>query len=231
MFKVEYNGKSNAELNIFATRPEIPAPQFGTNEYKIPGRNGALIVRDGTVGDIEITVRFGFRCKQEHWNDKFNAAKGWLLYKGNGILRFQDAPKYFYKVKSVSIGNGEREVKEIGEFEAAFICEGFQYLMEGTKEYSIGEVRFNAYHTAAPVYKIAGEGVCNLIVNGKTMRVNAGQNITVDTERMIAYREDGNIMNTSVYGDYEDLYLLSGENTITITDGFEMKVIPNWRCV
>ena len=61
------------------------------------------------------------------------------------------------------------------------------------------------------------------------MRANVGQNITIDTERMIAYRTDGAMQNTAVSGDYEDLYLLEGANQIVITSGFGLKVIPNWR--
>ena len=46
---------------------------------------------------------------------------------------------------------------------------------------------------------------------------------------MIAYQMDGTMENTSVTGDYEDLYLKPGYNEIEITEGFEAKVIPNWR--
>ena len=37
------------------------------------------------------------------------------------------------------------------------------------------------------------------------------------------------MMNTSVSGDYEELYLKPGENEISITQGFTLTVIPNWR--
>ena len=70
-----------------------------------------------------------------------------------------------------------------------------------------------------------------LTVNGKTMKATVGQNLTIDTERMLAYRTDGTLMNTSVTGDYEDLYLQAGENEISITSGFSLKIIPNWRCM
>lgn len=37
------------------------------------------------------------------------------------------------------------------------------------------------------------------------------------------------LSNTSVTGDYDNLILIEGRNKIEITDGFELKVIPNWR--
>ena len=82
-----------------------------------------------------------------------------------------------------------------------------------------------------PVYKITGNGGCTLTVNGKAMKATVGQNLTINTELMIAYRTDGTLQNGKVTGDYEDLYLLEGENQISITKGFDLKVIPNWRCI
>ena len=74
--------------------------------------------------------------------------------------------------------------------------------------------------------------MCNLKVNGKIMTVqNIGQNVTIDTERMITYRTDGTLANTSVNGDYEDLYLNPGYNEIEVTDGFDVEIVPNWRCL
>ena len=63
------------------------------------------------------------------------------------------------------------------------------------------------------------------------MSADVGQNLTIDTDRKIAYRADGTLSNTAVSGDYEDLFLQEGENEISITDGFNLKIIPNWRCL
>lgn len=40
---------------------------------------------------------------------------------------------------------------------------------------------------------------------------------------------DGTLNNTAVTGNYEDLVLIEGDNKVTITDGFDLKVIPYWR--
>ena len=82
-----------------------------------------------------------------------------------------------------------------------------------------------------PIYKITGNGPCTLTVNGKTMTATVTDNISIDTERMITYDSSGNLKNTSVSGNYEDLYLQPGENTVTVSSGFTCTVIPNWRCL
>ena len=62
------------------------------------------------------------------------------------------------------------------------------------------------------------------------MTANVGQNLIIDTDRMIAYRSDGTLNNTKVSGNYEDLYLKPGENSVEFSGG-TLKVIPNWRCL
>lgn len=231
MYYVEFNNINNSDMGIYATRPNIPAAKRKKTSYKIPGRDGELYIHENAVEDIVISIDFGFYCEQSKWMDYYRAAKKWLLTKMSGKLILSDDTDYFYKVKSVAIGTAERIVKDIGEFKADFTCDGFQYLKSGLFEYDKEDVLYNPYSLSKPIYKITGEGVCQLIVNGKTVSANVGQNITIDTERMISHRSDGTLQNTNISGDYEDLYLSEGDNTISISEGFALKVIPNWRCL
>ena len=45
----------------------------------------------------------------------------------------------------------------------------------------------------------------------------------------MSYREDGTLQNSAINADYDALMLVEGKNSITITEGFELKIIPNWR--
>lgn len=231
-YDVQYNGIKGGEIGILVVqRPNIPAPEKRYTTYEIPDRDGTLYVDDNTISDIEIEVEFNFMGGPAEWFSLFRAAKKWLLGQGNGKLVFLDDPGYFYKVKWVQIETAERVCYEIGRFLTRFYCAGCQYLESGTQEYTPQQAAENPYYLSHPVYKITGEGVCTLTVNGKTMIANVGQNITIDTERKVAYRQDGTIQNTAVTGWYEDLYLLPGTNSIAVTSGFQLKVIPNWRCL
>ena len=80
-----------------------------------------------------------------------------------------------------------------------------------------------------PIYRISGTGSCTLTVNGKTMKVTVNQEITIDTERMIANNAQMVNQSNLLVGNYEDLYLQEGDNTITVSTGFTLNVIPNWR--
>lgn len=232
VYDIEYNLKRATDIGIrVKDRINIPSPEFDIEEITIPGRDGILIRNKGTIKDISISINFTFLARKEKWNQKFRDARRWLLGNANKELRISDDPGYYYKVKNVSVNTSERTAKTIGEFEAEFLCAGCQFLNEGTKEYSAEEVAYNPYYISKPVYKITGEGQCTLNVNGKTMQANVGQNLNIDTERKIAYRKGGTIASTTVTGDYEDLYLKEGENKVSITKGFELKIIPKWRCV
>lgn len=232
MYQIQYNGKMAKEAGVVVKdRPAIPAPELDSTVYTIPGRDGDLYEHVGTVKDIQIDILMGYVCRPSEWADRFRAARKWLLGTEDRRLYLDDDPGFYYKVKKVSISASEREVKQFGEFTASFICSGYQYSVEGDKVISIEAASENPFDLCHPEYIITGGGDCTLSVNGKAMSALVNGNLTINTDLMIAYREDGEIKNASVTGDYEDLYLMPGKNDIEITLGFDLKVIPHWRCL
>ena len=131
----------------------------------------------------------------------------------------------------MDLSENERTSRRIGNFTGTFVTrDGLYYLDSGLREYRKQEIRWNPYEVSHPVYKIYGEGMCTIEVNGKQMKANVGQNLTIDTERMLAYREDETLRNTDVTGEYENLYLPEGEIRIEASYGFDIRITPNWRC-
>lgn len=232
MFYIVRNQKSNLEIGIHVKeRPKIPAPEFRYEEIEIPGRSGILIQESGLVDDLKIEVVFNFAAKPDLWMEQFREAKKWLLAREDDQLILSDDLEMFYKVKHTSVDTAERYVKTLGEFSATFLCEGFQYRRDGQHEHTIEEVKYNPYYLSQPVYKIRGNGTCELKVNGKSMITEVQGNLTIDTERMLAYNESGVLKNTMVTGNYEDFLLMEMENTISCSMGFDLSIIPNWRCL
>lgn len=87
---------------------------------------------------------------------------------------------------------------------------------------------YNPWSESHPIFKISGEGVCKITVNGKEVSANVGQNLLINTNLMQTYREDGALNNTAITGDYENLYLQEGLNEISVSSGFAAEVIPKW---
>ena len=230
MYDLEFNGTTASSLGVKVSyRPDMPTPEKTIEEIVIPGRDGALIEWDGTYADVEIEVDMNFIIPPDNWGYMFRRVKLWLSKTGN--LRFSDDPDYFYKVKNIVINTTERAVREAGEFTAVFRCDPYIYAKAGINEMNLSEAAYNPGAIAKPVYKIKGEGLCRLTVNGKTFSINVGQNATIDTDLMLAYRQDGKTMNADVTGDYANLWLQEGENTLSASANFTVTVITNWRYI
>lgn len=226
----EFNGETAQSHHIYVeNRPNIPVGKEKMEYIKIAGKDTPVAVRTGNYENVEIHVDCGWKVDKKLWNEKIREVRRWL--RGAGILTFSDSTETFWKVNEVIIKEFVRTIKKYGNFRVKFVCEPHEYIKEGLQEMEMQDATYNPYDLCHPTYLITGNGACALTVNGKTMKATVGQNLTVDTERMLAYRRDGAIMNTAVTGDYEDLYLQPGENDIKITSGFTLKVIPNWRCL
>mgnify|MGYP003278975092 CR=1 FL=1 len=223
---VIYNDKTNLDVNLLlATRSSKPSPEMEYEEVKVPG--GKTLYREKGYKDIAIPISFNFMSKYT-WDKDFRIIKKWLLSKINNKLKFSDDLEVYYKVNKVTIDTPERILKRVGRFNVTFICEPYVYIDE--EEMELSTLLYNDYLISKPIYRIVGEGYLTLNINNKIIKANVGQELIIDTEKGLCYRE-GIVNNVALEGKYEDMYLLEGENTLSWTDGFKVYVTPNWRCL
>ena len=226
-----FNNKTNLEVETYiVSRPSKPSPKMEYEEVKVPG--GKTLYRKKGYKDIEIPISFNFISKKpSEWGRDFRSIKKWLLRINDNKLKFSDDLEFYYKVNKVTIDTPERVLKRIGRFSVTFTCEPYDYLVEGLEEIELNNYLFNYYEHSQPIYKITGEGVLRLTVNGAEVTVNVGQNLTINTELGLCFREDGSINNVALKGRYKALELKEGDNTFSFNEGFDIKIIPNWRCL
>lgn len=226
-----FNNKTNLEVETYiVSRPSKPSPKMEYEEVKVPG--GKTLYREKGYKDIEIPISFNFISKNPNeWDRYFRSIKSWLLSVNDNKLKFSDDLEVYYKVNKVTIDTPERVLKRIGRFSVTFTCEPYVYLSEGLDEIELNKYLFNYYEPSQPIYKVTGEGVLRLTVNGTEVTVNVGQNLIINTELGLCYREDGTINNIALNGRYKDLELREGDNTFSFNEGFDIKIIPNWRCL
>lgn len=223
---VIYNDKTNLDVNLLlATRSSKPSPEMEYEEVKVPG--GKTLYREKGYKDIAISISFNFMSKYT-WDKDFRIIKKWLLSKINNKLKFSDDLEVYYKVNKVTIDTPERILKRVGRFNVTFICEPYVYIDE--EEMELSTLLYNDYLISKPIYRIVGEGYLTLNINNKIIKANVGQELIIDTDKGLCYRE-GIVNNVALEGKYEDMYLLEGENTLSWTDGFKVYVTPNWRCL
>lgn len=222
-YKIEYNGKSNDDFGVFLYDfPVLTLGEKNYDTYAVSGRRGELVGETNYISNASLSITFSVI------SDRFCAnvreIMNWLT--GAGKLKTSDDPDCYYSVLKVNYGDIDREIRKYGRFTVNFVIDPYLYRDDGDYEYA--DITYNLYAECKPIYKITGEGMCTLTVNGKTMTANVGQNLTIDTDRMIAYRQDGTLQNTAVTGDYEKLWLPRGSCVISITTGFLLKIIPKW---
>ncbi|CAM2079110.1 MAG: phage tail protein [uncultured Clostridium sp.] len=221
-----YNDKTNLDVNLLiASKPYKPSPVMEYEEIKVPG--GKTLYREKGYNDIEIPIPFNFMSKYS-WDKDFRIIKEWLLSKVNSKLKFSDDLEVFYRVNKVTIDATERSIKRIGKFNAIFTCEPYVYIDEDERELS--KFLYNNYLIANPIYRIVGEGYLTFNINNNVIKANVGQELIIDTDKGLCYRE-GIVDNVALEGRYEDMYLLEGENTFSWTEGFEIYITPNLRCL
>ncbi len=221
-----YNNQTNLDINLLvSTRPPKPSPDMEYEEVKVPG--GKTLYKEKGYKDIPIPVSFNFMSKYT-WDKDFRIIKKWLLSKINNKLKFSDDLEVYYKVNKVTIDTPERVMKKIGRFNVTFICEPYVYIDE--EEMELSTFLYNDYLISKPIYRIVGEGYLTFNINNKIIKANVGQELIIDTEKGLCYRE-GIVNNVALEGRYEDMYLLEGENTFNWSNGFEVYILPNWRCL
>lgn len=225
MYYIEFNNKKSTYFTGLSviTRPVIPIPQRRYEEIDVEGRDGIDYRNIGTIDDINITVNFNLRSTQESIHKILTEIKHWL-FSNSGIneLILSDNKEYFYKVKKVTMTDVSRTTKRIYAFSVTFCCEGYTYDYNSCHNaIDCGvETTVNIpplVTEAKPEYIITCDDICELIVNGKQCRTNPiDGKIRIDTKNELCYKSDGNIDNSMLSGEYDNLYLFSGQNTVSV---------------
>ena len=223
---IVYNDETNLDVNLLvAARPSKPSPIMEYEEVKVPG--GKTLYREKGYGDINIPVPFNFMSKTT-WDKEFRNMKNWLLRKFNNKLKFSDDLEVYYKVNKVTIDTPERVMKKLGKFTVTFTCEPYTYIDESERQ--LDKQIYNYNLISKPIYRIVGEGYLTLNINNKVIKANVGQELIIDTDKGLCYRE-GIVNNVALEGRYEDMYLQEGVNTFSWNGNFNIFITPNWRCL
>lgn len=231
MFYALFDDKRDIDIDkdiYLLQRPNIPPPERAYRVTNVEGK-GDVYEDLGYYNDIEIPLEYNFYS--EKYNETYRRIK--KFFKRGEKLKFSDDGEGFYKIKKITIANNLREMIEFGKFTVLVICEPYFYFDYGENEIELKNenIFFNDDEETIPIFRITGNGLFILKMNGNTFKVNVGQEVLIDVSKGRCYRKDGAISDSSVSGKYKELRLLEGENTISFNVGFKVGMIPNWRCL
>lgn len=226
------NDRSSADIPglLIQELAPISKPLLRNQIEEIEGRDGDIVTPLGYAAyDKEISVGLYGKFDIDDVIEYFNS---------EGKVVFSNEPDKYYYYKILNQIDFERLVR----FRTATVTlhvQPFKYSNdEKAKTYTSFEnnsinVSDNGNIYSRPAITIFGTGTINLSLNGNQILViNLGDQesqITIDAQSLEAYNaETGVLMNRSVDGDYDNLRLKVGANTISWSGSITKIVIDNY---
>lgn len=230
-----YNNKSNEDLDIeVVKRPTIPFPTRNFKEISIDGHDGKYYIDEETYDDMTISIEFNFTENDlDNIKPRVRNIKNWIENMQDNKLILSDDPSTFYEVCKAELSEVTyQDLYEIQNFTINFTVRAYQYLLNGKKEIKINGVLFNHWNMCKPIYHITGNGSCNLSVNGITVICNVNNTLIIDTEFDKVLNSCGTLaIGVTNIKAMQDLYLKNGKNNITVSNGFDLYIKPNYRTI
>lgn len=226
------NDRSSEEIPglLIQELPPISKPLLRNQIEEIDGRDGDIVMPLGYAAyDKDVSIGLYGKFDVDDVIEYFNS---------EGKVVFSNEPDKYYKYQILNQIDFERLVR-FRTATVTFHVQPFKFANnEKAKTYTSFDnnsitVRNNGNYYSRPKITVFGTGTINLSLNGKQLFViNLGSQaaqITIDAEQLEAYDEDTNVlMNRSVDGDYDNLRLKVGTNTISWSGSVTKMIISNY---
>lgn len=227
------NGKSSMEVNglMISELPPITKPQMRVTAEEIDGRDGDIVTELGfSAYDKDISIGLYNEFDIDEVIDFLNQS---------GKITFSNEPDKYYNFAQYNGIDFEKLIK----FKTAKVTihvQPFKFSLNETEKafnFSSSEtsgelsIRNNGNYTSRPQITLTGSGTVNLSINGaQVMVIDMSENpvITLDATEMNAYAPDTSLMNRHVTGNYDNLVLKVGKNTISYTGTVTKIAINNY---
>ena len=218
---------------LISELPPITKPKIRTQTEEINGRDGDIVTKLG-YSAYDKTVDIGL------YGD-FDINQVIQFFNSDGKVTFSNEPDMYYNYQILQQIDYTRLIR-FKKAKVKFHVQPFKYsAVEGTLTYTSFtnntiNVNNSGNYISKPIIAITGSGTINLSVNGYQVLVitldSNGETIEIDTNNMEAYNPSTQVlMNRSVTGNYDNLYLKAGSNTIswtgTITE-IDIKNYSRW---
>lgn len=226
------NDRSSEEIPglLIQELPPISKPLLRNQIEEIDGRDGDIVMPLGYAAyDKDVSIGLYGKFDVDDVIDYFNS---------EGKVVFSNEPDKYYKYQILNQIDFERLVR-FRTATVTFHVQPFKY-SDDEKEKTFTSFQNNSVTInnrgniySRPTITIFGTGTINLSLNGNQIFVinlgNTATQITIDAQQLEAYRETPEtLMNRSVDGDYDNLRLKVGANTISWSGSVTKIVINNY---
>jgi len=219
MNKITLNGVESTSITglLIQSLPPISKPKRRTQIEEIDGRDGDLVTVLGYAA-YDKKVKIGL-------HGSFNIDTVISFFDSSGDVVFSNEDGKFYRYAIYNAIDYDRLIR-FREAEVAFHVQPFKYALSEQTPTVVSIVSQesltltnNGNIFSKPILSVTGSGTVLLFLNGNqafTLSLGTDETITIDSEAMEA-TNGGVLANRSVTGDYENIWLPVGANTLTWT--------------
>lgn len=229
---INLNGIDSTTIQglLITELPPITKPLERTLVETVDGRDGDIITKLG-FSAYDKPCKIGLT----HNYDIDEVIK---YFNSEGVVSFSNEPDKYYRYAIYNQIDFEKLLR-FKTAEVVFHVQPFKYSFEATEqEFIISQsptsvvVRNAGNYYSRPILTITGSGDVTLSVNGTQLLTIAmgdtSQTIRIDCEEMNAYYSDNTLANRIVTGNYDNIKLGLGNNTITTTGAVTKLKVENY---
>ena len=230
-----FNGRSSREVDLeVETFPSYASPKRSYDKVTIPGRNGDIIVDNGSWENVVRTYSVSFGSKYRDYTEMVNKVSEWL-HSTFTYARLEDSyePEYYRLAAFIDEIEFSNIYHHGGQADLSFDCKPQRFLKDGDEPLVItGSSRAIINPTSFesnPIITVYGSGSGTLTVGTYTVRFSSINSIViVDSELQDVYYNNQN-RNETVTLDRGFPKLPSGETTVGFSGGItKVEVVPKW---
>lgn len=208
----------------------ISKPRQRAQVEEIDGRDGDIVTPLGFAAyDKVIKIGLTYEYSIDDIIEFFNS---------EGKIVFSNEPDKYYFFAIYEQIDFEKLIR-FKTAEVTFHIQPFKYSdTESEQTFNLTgssevEIRNNGNIYSRPTITLTGSGDINLYINGAQLLTidltSTNQTIIIDSTAMNAYNEDKSLLlNRLVSGDYDNIRLKVGKNTISFTGSVSKVVIDNY---
>lgn len=236
---IMFNGKSSRDLHVVVEHPPAyDTPERDYDVTSIPGRNGDLILDNGSFSNVSRDYEIAIDAREKGFSKTVSEVMGWLR-SASGYSRLEDSyDEAYYRMacfrESLSV---ENVLNQAGRATISFDCMPQRFLKSGEQAVEFtgagtleNPTVFNAKPLIRAVIDLTTDG--SLIIGNQQLNISglhegAGLNITIDLDCDLQDASRNGInWNKYISGTFPEL--VPGINEISFTGIQSVSIIPRW---
>ena len=232
---VVFNGVSSRDVDLeVETFPTYVSPKRKYEKISVPGRNGDIIVDNGSWENVTRTYSVSVGSRWKDYTEMVNKISEWL-HPAFTYVRLEDSyePDYYRLAAFLEEIEFSNIYNQGAKADISFDCKPQRFLKDGdavlTQSAKSQVIRNPTGFASAPIITVYGSGSGTLVVGEYTVTISSiSTAVVIDSEIQDAYYQNLNKNDTVTLPRGFPL-IPPGDTTIGFSGGItRIEVIPKW---